>query len=193
MSGYTKLLIVLLILFVPVIGCGMYGVGTYNKDVRLRNGISAKQEANKPSFDTMWKILAQKTGVTTQHKDDFKEIWPDLIAGRYSQGGGKMMQWVQERNPEWDTSLYKDLMASIEAERKRFLRDQQALIDLKKEHDDLVDGFFSGMALNFFGKHGTKKVDIVIVTSSKTDSAFQDGKEDDIDLFKSKEKSKDKS
>jgi L-rhamnose mutarotase len=164
-------------------GCGgMYCLSTVSREVDLRTQIQAKQEANKPSFDTMWKILAQKAGVTEQYKKDFKEIWPELIAGRYSQGGGKMMLWIQERNPDFDSSLYKDLMASIEAERKRFLRDQQLLIDYKREHDQLRKRPISGLVLRMFGD--ASEATITIVTSAQTDTAFATGQENDTDLFK---------
>jgi hypothetical protein len=166
-----------------VSGCGgMYCLSTVSREVDLRTQIQAKQEANKPSFDTMWKILAQKAGVTEQFKKDFKEIWPELIAGRYSQGGGKMMLWIQERNPDFDSSLYKDLMASIEAERKRFLRDQQLLIDYKREHDQLRKRPISGLVLRMFGD--ASEATITIVTSAQTDTAFATGQENDTDLFK---------
>jgi hypothetical protein len=160
----------------------MYCLSTVSREVDLRTQIQAKQEANKPSFDTMWKILSQKAGVTAQYKKDFQEIWPELIAGRYSQGGGKMMLWIQERNPDFDSSLYKDLMASIEAERKRFLRDQQLLIDYKREHDQLRKRPISGLVLRMFGD--ASEATITIVTSAQTDTAFATGQENDTDLFK---------
>jgi hypothetical protein len=91
-----------------------------NEDVKLRSAASAQQDTNKAVFDTMWKILQQQAGIVDKYKKDFQEIWPALIAGRYKEGGGQMMQWIQERNPNFDSGLYRQLMSSIEAQRERF-------------------------------------------------------------------------
>ena len=115
---------------------GMYASYT-NGEVRLRNQLAAQQEANKAVFDNTWKILQQQAGVTNEYKESFKEIYPKLMEGRYAEGG-QMMKWVQEANPQFDTSLYKTLMNSIEAQRTNFTREQRKLIDLKREHDNLL-------------------------------------------------------
>lgn len=163
-------------------GCGaIYCVSTVNSEVNLRTQIAAKQKANEPSFDTMWKIISQKAQITGEYKDAFAKIYPDIMAGRYSTGG-TMMKWVQEQNPNFDTSLYKDLMGSVEAERKRFLRDQEQLIDYNREREALINRFPSKQILGMFGNN--TPIEIKIVTSSKSDEAFATGKDDDVDLFK---------
>ena len=158
-----------------------YVVSVLNTDADLRAAASAQQDSNKATFDTVWKILQQKAGVVDKYKSDFQAIWPDLIAGRYSQGGGSLVQWVQERNPDFDSSLYKDLMASIEAERKELLREQKYLRKIKQDHDQLRTRFPSGFVLRTFGDGS--ELEVTIVTSSKTEQAFDSGKEDDVDLF----------
>lgn len=183
------------ILSVFAIGCGLvctvliglsvmvvgYCVSTLNTEVRLRNQVVAQQKANEPSFDTMWKIISGKAQIVDKYKKDFKEIWPDLIAGRYSSGGG-LMKWIQERNPDYDSSLYKDLMGSVESERKRFLRDQQQLIDYNREHDVLVDSPISGFVIKMLGD--PSKIEIKIVTSAETQQAFSTQQENDTKIFK---------
>jgi len=149
-----------------------------NSDVRLRNQVVAQQKKNEAVFDNTWKIIKQQAGVATQHKDAFKEIYGDIMHGRYDDGGGKMMKWVQEHNPEFDSSLYKKLMTSIEAQRTIFTREQTKLIDLKREHDNLLQMIPSNL---FVGSRDP--VAIVIVTSSKTEKTFDSGHEDDVDLF----------
>lgn len=166
---------------VAVVAVILFCLSVVNQEVDLRVAVEAKQEANKASFDTVWKILQNKAGVVSQYKDDFKDIWPALIEGRYKSGGG-LMKWVQERNPNFDSSLYKDLMASVEAERKEFLRDQKQLIDLNREHNQLCKRPVSGFILRTFGD--ATPIEITVVTSSRTEESFESGQDNDVDLFK---------
>lgn len=178
--GVLVILLGVFVLF-GVTSCG-YAVSVLNTDADLRAGAAAQQDTNKASFDTMWKILQGQAGVVDKYKKDFQEIWPDLISGRYNKGGGQLMQWVQERNPDFDSSLYKNLMASIEAERKSFLNEQKYLRKIKQEHDQLRTRFPSGLVLRWFGN--SEELKVTIVTSTKTEDSFESGKEDDVDLFK---------
>lgn len=93
------------LLFVGIIGI-MY-VSTSNKEIRIKNLADAQQETCEAYFDKMWKTLKQQAGVADQYKSAFKEIYPDLIAGRYSNGQGQLMNWIQEHNLEFDTSFTK--------------------------------------------------------------------------------------
>ena len=148
-----------------------------NREVSIRNQITAQQKKNETVFDNTWKIIKQQVGVTGQYKEAFREIYPALMEGRYKTGGD-MMKWVQESNPDFDTSLYKKLMTSIEAQRTNFTREQARLLDLKREHDDLLAKIPSKM---FVGDRAP--IEVVIVTSSKTTSTFVAGEENDVELF----------
>jgi len=158
-----------------------------NAEIELRNTILAKQKTNEASFDTMWKILKQQASIPDKYKEDFKEIWPDLIRGRYEQGSGKMMNWIQEHNPEFKGGeMYMKLMDSIEAERKRFLRDQEELVQLNTERNNMIQKkvpkFFLGLV---GGEESLKPIEIVVITSEVTEQTFESGKEDNVDLFSS--------
>lgn len=153
---------------------GMYWMSCTRSEVQLRNRVVAQQDVNKASHDTMWKILRDKAGVTSEYKEAFNEIYPKLIAGRYQDRQQLLAQFVKEANPKFDTSLYKDLMASIEAERHTFLREQKKLRDLKREHDTLLDQPPSSWFLS-----GRPHVEVVIVTSTSTEEAFESGRDDE--------------
>jgi hypothetical protein len=149
-----------------------------NSEVRLRNQVVAQQKVNETVFDNTWKILQQQAGVANEHKNAFKDIYGDLMHGRYDNGGGEMMKWVQEHNPQFDGRLYQQLMTSIEAQRTIFTREQAKLIDLKREHDNLRQTIPSNL---FVGSRAA--VEIKVVTSDKTDQTFQTGQENNVDLF----------
>lgn len=157
-------------------------ISTDNKEVELRAAITAKVSDQEATFDNMWKILSQKAQVTDQYKNAFKEIYPKLIEGRYSQGDGTLMKWIQESNPSFDVSLYKDLMNSIEIERNAFLTVQRQLIDLKREHDNLLRQWPSKWFIN----DGVKEIEIKIVSSTRSKEVMKSGKDDEVDLFNTK-------
>ena len=87
------------------------------------------------------------------------------------------MSWISESNPNFDVSLYKDVMVAIEAQRNIFTREQQKLIDLKREHDNLRLTFPSSIVCG-----NRQEVHIMIVTSAKTKDAYITGEENDIKL-----------
>lgn len=164
------------------IWCITTNISTDNKEVELRAAITAKVSDQEATFDNMWKILSQKAQVTDQYKEAFKEIYPALISGRYSQGDGTLMKWIQESNPSFDVSLYKDLMNSIEIERNAFLTVQRQLIDLKREHDNLLRQWPSKWFIN----DGVKEIEIKIISSTRSKEAMKSGKDDEVDLFNTK-------
>lgn len=150
-----------------------------NSEIDLRETTISQNKRCEAYFDKMWKILKQKAGVTDQYKNAFKEIYPKLIEGRYSHGGGQLMQWVQESNPAFDVSLYKSLMKSIESERTGFFNEQSTLIDMQREHKV----YLQKAPNRWFLEDTLKPVDIKIITSSKTEDVYKTGKENDIELF----------
>jgi len=179
----TKIIISAVLGLITFIGLSLflYDISIDNQEIELRTTIEAQQKKCETYFDKMWKILQEKAGVTDQYKDAFKEIYPKLMAGRYSgQSDGSLMKWVQESNPTFDVSLYKDLMNSIEAQREGYNNEQNTLIDMKAQHDI----FLKKSPSKWFIDNGIKPIDIKIITSSKTDAVYATGKEDDVDLFK---------
>lgn len=133
-------------------------------------------------FDKMWKILKQKAGVTDQYKQAFSEIYPKLIEGRYSKGDGSLMKWITESNPQFDASMYKDLMKSIEIERNGFFNEQSVLIDMQREHAVYI----KKVPNRWFLSSNLKPVEIKIITSGATKETYRTGEENDIDLFDKK-------
>lgn len=165
-----------------VVILGVIGVLTYfsysNQEVQLRNSFNAQQKNCTVVYDQVWKIIQQQAGVASKYADDFKEIYPDLINARYGKGDGTLMKWIVEHNPNFDTSLYGKLMNSIEVQRTTFTEAQKKLIDVKREHDN-IRTTFPGQV--FVG--GRPELVAQLVTSTKTEKAFQTGKEDEVDLF----------
>lgn len=169
--------IAIIILIGAVSITGMY-FSYNNQELSLRNQAEAQRGKIEGTYDKMWKILKQKAQVTDEYKDAFKEIYPQLIEGRYSQGDGSLMKWIQESNPTFDTSLYKDLMQSIEVERSAFQTSQERMLDIIREHKTLCYRY----PAKFFISDASE-IEYTVISSSISKATMQLGEDNDIDLF----------
>lgn len=172
--------------FVTVFGLvlmiGIFWMSAHNSEVRIRNAVTAQQKANEAIFDNVWKTIRQQAEVTDAYKDGFREVWKEIVSGQNdSQRKATFLAWANHVNPQFDAGVYKQLMATIEGQRREFLTGQKMLIDRKREHDNVLVSFPSSL---FVGGRG--EIEIVIVTSTKTQEAFGAGKDDDVSVFSKK-------
>lgn len=169
----------------------MIGIFTYvsinNTEIDLRNKTVAQQDVCKANFDKMHKVIAQVAQVPDhfmeQSKEAFKEIYPDLMEGRYSNDrGGALMSWVSEHNPNFDMSaaapLYEKLQVAIEANRQEYFNEQEKLIDYQRAHKTFIQKIPNSW---FVGSRG--EVEITVITSAQTEATYESGQENDIELF----------
>lgn len=156
-------------------------VSASNSEVRLRNRAEAQEQVCKNNFDNMFKQIAQIAQVADQYKESFKEIYPQLIEGRYKGDSGTLMKWIQESNPNFDTKLYSKLVDVIEAKRDGFQHEQDKLADIVREHKDLLGTWPSSM---FVG--GREPLKVTFVSSAKTKETYTTGEENDIEVFPTK-------
>ena len=88
------------------------------------------------------------------------------------------MNWIQEHNPNFDTSLYNKLMVSIEGQRESFHNTQKQLIDLSRQHSTLLKVVPSKWFLS-----DIQKIEIPVVINDASEKAFETGKEVPMNLF----------
>jgi hypothetical protein len=174
----SKALITIVTIVSLAVMVGVMWMSASNGEIKLRNQMEAQKGVVESYFDKMWKVISQKAQVTEQYKESFKEIYPQLIEGRYGNDKGTLMKWVVESNPTFDVSLYKDLMGSIEAERMGFFMEQKRLIDLDNQHKIFRQTFPN---MIFIGNR--PDVEFNIVSSEKTKQIINTGLEDDIKVF----------
>jgi hypothetical protein len=149
-----------------------------NTEVSLRNQAEAQRGKIEANFDAMWKIINQEAQVADEYKNAFKEIYPAIIEGRYSQGDGSLMKWIQEQNPNFDTSLYKHLMQSIEAQRLSFANAQYRMLDIIRQHTTLCES----MPAKWFIQN-KEPIEYTVISSTKTKSTITTGIDDSVELF----------
>lgn len=159
----------------------MMYVSYNNQEVSLRKEAEAQKGKVESVHDKMWKTIQQKAGVTDEYREAFEKIYPELISGRYSQGDGSAMKWIQESNPDFDTSLYKDLMQAIEVQRAYFDQAQTRMLDIIRQRETLLET----IPAKFFISNKSK-IDYTVISSTRSKDVLITGIDDDVDLFKKK-------
>ncbi len=180
-----KLVLILSIVAVVVIG-GLCLAGsiisTLNTEADLRTSLQAKQKDNKNEMDGMWKTISQVAQVTDAQKNALIEIFNGYAGARTGANkGGSLANWIHESVPNVDTSTFNNLQNIITAKRDGFVMRQKELLDISREHNRLLARFPSGIICSIFGRNA---LEIVIVTSTRTEESFKTGQDNDVDVFK---------
>lgn len=175
-----KITLISLVVIVVIAAFSVFGIylSANNQERQLRNLAEAQRGKIETEYDAMWKIIQQKAKVTDEYKDSFKEIFIGIIDGRYAQGDGSLMKWIQESNPNFDSSMYKDLMATIDIKRTEFMNTQNRMLDIIREHKNLC---MTAPTCWFITNKA--EIEYTIVSSTKTKETIQTGIEDNIELF----------
>jgi hypothetical protein len=154
-------------------------VSFHNKEVDLRTQIMAKQTDNKNQMDSMWKSINQTAQVAEKDRDSLTQLFNEYAQNRGS-GGGGIMKWVQESVPNVDNTTMVNLQNIIVSQRDSFKFRQTEILDLSREHNRLLQRFPNNIYAGFLGR---KSIDITVVTSSRTERAFETGVDDETTLF----------
>jgi hypothetical protein len=169
----------LALLFILAIFVFCWGVGLSNAEVQQRNLVTAKQTSNKNWLDECNKTIDQTAQVTDAQRQALMDIIVGNANARAQQGKGTLAAMVTEAVPNVSTEVFTNLMNVIQSKREGFKRVQDELIDLNRVHDNQLELFPSSIVCSLLGRH---KIDITVVTSSRTEKAFATGKDDDTDL-----------
>lgn len=180
MSAATKTIIA--VVGVMIVGIMMLGgmyVSAHNGEVSLRNQFNAQQKNNESSFDKTWKVIQQQAGVASEERESFRETYVEIMdATEGVAGSGMLASFFNQAKIDISPELFSKLMTTIEAQRESFHRDQQKLLEIKKDHDNILAQFPSSM---FVGSRPSLEANIV--TSAKTSEIFSAGEDNNVDLF----------
>lgn len=168
------------VLFVFICIYSIMNISYNNYANRLEVAAENKEQACQVDYDAMWKIIQQQAGVVDKYKESFKDIYSDLINGRYSDndGRGQFMSWIHEHNPNFDPSMFNKLMNTIESLRTDFATRQKELLAIQEDYNKSLVTFPGS---HFIGNR--EKMKVTIVTSSKTQRVYETGQENDIEIF----------
>ena len=152
---------------------------TYNnKEIYLRKEADAQRKKMESTHDKMWKVIKQKAEVSDKYRETFERVYPEIIAGRYSDGSSAM-KWIQEANPNFDTSLYNDLMQAIEIQRTHLHNAQTRMLDVIRERASLIESYPSRWFIT-----NKSEIEYEVISSTKTHNVVETRVDDDVDVFK---------
>ena len=184
MSTTVKVILGVIGFFVIVgLICVFSVIGTFNDCIQMENTIKAQYEVNKSNYDNMWKKFKEAAQVNDMYAKDLKTVYDSAIQSRYGQDGSKaMFQWIKEHNPNFDSSMYRQLQAMIESGRNTFDSNQKMLIDKKQIYETSIGTFPNNIVASIFRFPRINLAEYGIVTSDSTQKAFDTKKAEEIKL-----------
>lgn len=166
-------------IFLFVVILVSWGVGTSNKEVRLRRAIEAKMSDNKSELSNMMQKISQTVQIGDRQAQKTLELITGYAEARGGVKEGGLVSALHEAIPGQDLAAYEKLLPIVTAARDRWTMRQKELIDLKREHDTLRTIFPASMIVG-----GRPEIAIVVVATGKATRAMETGIEDEETLFK---------
>lgn len=183
----TKTATTLIALSVAVFLLGTTYVGSafsYRGDcVTAEAGLRAQQDQLKNNYDNMWKKFREVSQVPAMYTEDLKKVYDSAIQGRYGANGSQAaFQFIQEHNPNFDSSMYTQIQRTVEAGRNSFEADQKQLLSMKQTYEIVLNGNRAVFVAMWFKFPTMDLSKVKILTSDQTEKAFSDGKTDELKL-----------
>lgn len=167
-------------------GIGSY-VGNANYGNASEKRLNAKLDDTKNILSNYYNKVTEIVQVADAYKDGLKEIVTADIQGRYGTDGSKAtMQWLKEHNVQLNDTLYLKLEQVIEAGRNEFQHSQTELLDQKRSYETSLGYVWKGFWLHLAGYPKINLADIKIVISDKTNTVYQTGVENGLQLHPAK-------
>lgn len=173
----TSAIIIIGVVALIIILAAMY-FSYNNKEIALRKESEAQRGKIETVRDRMFQIIREQANVSTEYKEAFEKIYPEIIAGRY-QTGGDLMKWIQEANPQFDTSLYQALQNSIEVQRTAFTSTQNRMLDIINQRATLIESYPGRWFIS-----NKSDIDYTPITTTATKNVIATGIDDYTFSFK---------
>lgn len=153
--------------------------GQRGEMVAMENQIDAQYDANKSNYDKMWKTFKEMTQVTELQAEQFKDVYTDLISGRY-EDSAPLFSAIQEANPSLGIEVYTTLQRQIAADRAVFDNNQKKILDIINQYNTFVE--HEAIIVAMLTNREPMKGSDFIITSERTEKTFESGQDDEIDL-----------
>lgn len=178
-----KFMIGLGIVLVLLLGFGMTGCSIRSREIDLRRAYLANEKAIQTAHDNMWKTISQKYELSNEWKDGFIAVINAAVEGRK---GGALFKSVQENMNGLPDNVVREVMATVEGKRDMLTRQMNQGIDKAREHNAHVEKWNIVPFSMFLAS--TEMIDAKIITSGRTNQAWESGEDNDVSLKKSDEK-----
>ncbi len=151
--------------------------------IRAESGIQAQYKQNQNNYDNMWKKFKEMAQVPEMYAADLQKVYDSAIGKRYGENGSQApIQFIQEHNPNFDSSMYTKLQAAIEAGRNGFEADQKQLIDKVRQYKNVLGSTKEAFVGLLFSFPQINLDDYDIVTSQETQDVFKAKQSQEIKL-----------
>lgn len=158
-------------------------VSAYNTGNRLERTIEASYEDNKNVLAQYSNRIGEAAQIPAMQRDDLTQVVTAALDARYGEEGSQaMFQFIQEQNPNIDSTVYVELQRIINAGREDFRVAQTRLIDQKRVYETALGTFWGGTWMSIAGYPSIDLDEFQIVTNARTEDAFETGLEESIKL-----------
>ena len=180
-----------LIILIAVLALGALGIfvlggeyiSVHNTCVAKEASLEASKDQSKSVYDNFWKKVKEVASVPSNYSKDMAETYAKIMNARYGNSTQVAMNWIKEANPNFDSSMYKQVQEVVESGRNDFQASQKDMIDRVRDYKTYVGqlptSFFASMG--GFPKINWK--DYEVLSSERTDNAFQTHQDDAVDPF----------
>lgn len=178
----------------------LYTWNWYNTSISLENATTARWRQSQNSYSNFTNKVVEVAGVAVEYQQQFRSILRATMEGRYGDGGGRALVFVQEHNPTLDASTYHALQTVIEAGRNEFAREQQSLLEHQRAYQNHLEALGGGMLAKICGFPRIKRgedapvsdrdgdgrmtvLDYPIIQNAASKKAFQTGSDEPLKPF----------
>lgn len=164
---------------------GISYVSAYNTGNRLEQSLKATYENNRNILAQYGNKIAEAAQVPAMQRDDLTAVVTAALEGRYGDDGSRaVFQFIQEQNPQIDSTVYIQLQRMIEAGRNEFTAAQTKLTDQKRVYETALGSFWQGTWMSVAGYPKINLEEFKIVSTARADEAFETGIEEPLQLTK---------
>ena len=180
----------LILIAVLVFTLGIVGISVasyfsaYNTSVTYEATIDKFDKSSQNTLSAYTLKIKEMVQVPEMYVEDLKSVVSATFEGRYGSDGSRaVMQWIQEQNLQFDSSLYLNLQAAMAAGREEFKLSQDKKLDVCKDYEMYLGYAWSGFWTKMAG-YPKKDIDKLcrIVLDTQTSNTFETGIAEPISL-----------
>lgn len=180
-GGAVMALIIILVLIATVVGV-LFSYANRATDFEVdikRFDLSSQNTLS--SYTLKIKEMAQVPGM---YLEDLQKIVRETFEGRYGEDGSQAtFQWIQEKNLDFDSSMYRELQLTMRSGRDEFKLSQDRKLEICADYERLYTRPLSGFILRIIGypDSGIDKMCRVVLDKQTIDT-FETGVATEIKL-----------
>jgi hypothetical protein len=180
-----KTLIILGIVAIPLIILIIKCISVSNQEVDIRNMYKAKIDGRSSYYDNkIFKEIKQVGSIALRNDSSFRMVVNSIMAGR-KDSEGLAMKWITESNPAAQftevSAAYRELSRTVSANRDGFVKMEEQIQEVVRQHDNLLDKFPGNIWLVTI--LGRKHLEYKPITSDRMEEINKTSKDNDIGVF----------